>query len=330
MTKRVLGLLAFLALAGGLTMAIALKIQGFSTGDRYRATATFDDVTGLFVGDAVKLAGVPVGKVHHIQLVHGKAKVQLDIDRDVRLPVDGSSVAVRWRNLIGQRDLYLLPGRSAGKAARFLPTDGSAVIEDTTSAVDVGAVLSALGSLGQAVNPNQLNEIFTALSQALDGNQSNVDGLVQHLGSLASLFASRSDAVGQMLTDYSSLTKVLATRDQQIGAMVDNIATLSQAFTENTSLFTGAIDQLSATGTAVDKLLTDNERQLGELVDNLAGLTNVLDQKLPQLEQAFGGLPAALQALFSIANEGNFLKVNGSCIAVTPAPCTLLGGYFVP
>jgi phospholipid/cholesterol/gamma-HCH transport system substrate-binding protein len=290
----------------------------------------FDDVTGLFVGDPVKLAGVPVGRVHHIALDHGRARVQLDIDRDVRLPLDGTSVTVRWRNLIGQRDIYLEPGATAAQATRFLPTDGTAVIAHTTSAVDVCAVLSALGPLGQAVNPSQLNEIFLALSQALDGNQGNVDGLLQHLGSLADLFASRSDAVGQMLTDYSSLTKVVASRDQQIAAMVDNVATLSQAFTDNTDLFLHAVDQMAETGAGVDHLLTANERQLHELVDNVAGLTHILDQKLPELEQAFGGLPAALQALFSIANRGNFLSIDAACVQLSAAPCTLLGGNYVP
>jgi phospholipid/cholesterol/gamma-HCH transport system substrate-binding protein len=327
-TRRVVTLVAFLALAVVLTGSIALKIQGFSTGERYRATATFGDVTGLFVGDAVKLAGVPVGKVHHIALDHGRARVQIDIDRAVRLTRTGTSITVRWRNLIGQRDLYLEPGPRT-RGAALLPTDGSAVIHDTHVAVDVGEVLSALGPLGQAVDPKQLNDIFKSLSQALDGNQGNVDALLQHLGSLSDLFASRSDAVGQMLTDYSSLSQVLASRDRQIAAMVDNVAALSQAFTENTTLFTSAIDQLSAAGQGVDELLTANEQQLRELVDNVAGLTNVLDQKLPQLESAFGGLPAALQALFTIVREGNFLRIDDACLQTAPAPCAG-GSYWVP
>jgi phospholipid/cholesterol/gamma-HCH transport system substrate-binding protein len=328
-TRRVVALVAFLALAVGLTGAIALKIQGFSTTDRYRVSATFADVTGLFKGDPVKLAGVPVGKVSSIELVHGKARVKVAVDDAVRLPSD-TSLTVRWRNLIGQRDIELDAGPDPGHAAHLLPTDGSAVIHHTTSAVDVGAVLSALGPLGQAINPDQLNQIFTALDQALDGNQANVDGLIQHLGSLARLFASRSDTVGQMLTDYSSLASVVAARDQQIASMVDNVATLSQAFTDNTTLFQQALDDLAATGHGVDQLLTSNETQLHQLIDNVAGLTDILDQKLPQLEQAFGGLPAALQALFSIANEGNFLKVDATCVQVSPAPCSILGGYFIP
>jgi phospholipid/cholesterol/gamma-HCH transport system substrate-binding protein len=328
-TRRVVALAAFLAVAVGLTGAITLKIQGFSTGDHYTASATFADVTGLFRGDPVKLAGVPVGKVRSIQLVHGKARVRVAIDKAVRLPAD-TAIVVRWRNLIGQRDIELDPGPDPERATRFLPTDGDAVIHRTRSAVDVGAVLSALGPLGQAVNPDQLNEIFTALSQALDGNQANIDALVQHLGNLADLFASRSDTVGQMLTDYSSLAKVVASRDQQIASMVDNVATLSQAFTDNTALFQRALDDLSAAGISADQLLTSNEAQLRQLVDNVAGLTDILDRKLPQLEQAFGGLPAALQALFSIANQGNFLRVDAACVQVAPAPCNVLGGYWVP
>jgi phospholipid/cholesterol/gamma-HCH transport system substrate-binding protein len=79
--------------------------------DTYTLTASFDDVTGLLVNDNVKVAGVPVGKVTGVEVEEGQAVVRMEIDADQTLPAD-SAAAVRWRNLIGQRYVYLFPGET--------------------------------------------------------------------------------------------------------------------------------------------------------------------------------------------------------------------------
>ena len=102
---------AFVAVTGVLTTWIALQITGAEFGDRYRLTASFDDVSGLRAGDAVKLAGVEVGEVAHVEVDRGRAVVDFDVDESVAVPAD-STIEVRWRNLIGQRYLSVVPGES--------------------------------------------------------------------------------------------------------------------------------------------------------------------------------------------------------------------------
>ncbi len=48
--------------------------------ERSRYQAAFTDVTGLVVNDAVKVAGVPVGKVERIVLERGQAVVTFTVD----------------------------------------------------------------------------------------------------------------------------------------------------------------------------------------------------------------------------------------------------------
>ena len=105
---------AFAALSTFLTVVIGLQIARISFEDRYELTATFDDVSGLFPGDDVKLAGVAVGSVGSIDVQGGRAVVALEVAEDVALPPD-SEVAIRWRNLIGQRYVELRPGTTAGR-----------------------------------------------------------------------------------------------------------------------------------------------------------------------------------------------------------------------
>jgi virulence factor Mce-like protein len=329
-TGKVIRFGSFLVATLVLTVYIGATIQNVSFRSRYQLSASFTDVTGLFRGDPVKLAGVPVGQVSSIHLDNGRARVRFSVDRTVKLPRDGTSLSVRWRNLIGQRDLALDPGPNAGTATAFLPTDGHGVIPTTSAAVDIGAVLSALGPLGHAIDPQQLNVIFTALAQALDGNGGTIDKLVTNLDTVSATLARRDQTISQMLNDYNSVTGVLGRRDQQIQTMIQNVALLSQSFTDNTRLFESALGNLSSVGTSLDRLLGANEQQFKGVLDHLAAVADTINGKLPQLKQAFSGVPAALRALFSTANGGDYLRVDVTCLQFAPAPCTLLGGYFVP
>ena len=59
----------------GLTLWIARDHRRASiSGDRYELVARFDDVAGLHGGDAVKLAGVGVGRVKGIDVDHGRGR----------------------------------------------------------------------------------------------------------------------------------------------------------------------------------------------------------------------------------------------------------------
>jgi phospholipid/cholesterol/gamma-HCH transport system substrate-binding protein len=330
MAKKLAGLAAFLLVSYGLSVVIGAKIQGFSFQGGYQLSATFDDVTQLFHGDPVYLAGVKVGQVKSIHLVHGKAQVRFSVARSVRLARAGTVVSVRWRNLIAQRELDVSPGPNADRATDFLPTNGTGVVDQANSAVDVSALLSALGPLGQDIDPHQLNTIFTALAQAVDGNGTSIDNLVRNLNGVVAMFAQRAQTIGQMVADYHTLSGVLSQRDQQIQTMLDNVTQLSRSFTDNTKLFLSVLDKAGSLAPNLDKLLASNESQLRGILDSTASVLGTVKTKLPQLEQAMKGIPPALQAVFSTTAQGNFVQFDLTCFQFQRMPCNVLGGYSVP
>src|SRR5207237_5038992 len=100
-------LVAFFALCTVLTGYLAFTIGNIHLFQHtYTLTATFDDATGLLRDDNVKVAGVVVGKVTSVQIDQGRAKVGFSVKDSVKVPID-SQAAIRWRNLIGQRYIYL-------------------------------------------------------------------------------------------------------------------------------------------------------------------------------------------------------------------------------
>jgi len=117
----------------------SLRFGEFSplTANRYYAIqAEFDSVSGLKVGAAVEMAGVPIGKVSRIALNdQDRAVVEMRIERSVRLS-DDALAAIRTQGLIGDKYIKIIQGGSEE------PLEEGDVIIDTESAIDLEEMIS--------------------------------------------------------------------------------------------------------------------------------------------------------------------------------------------
>lgn len=310
----ILKFLVFVAVTGLLTFYIGQQILGTSFKSRYELTATFDDVTGLLTGDAVKVAGTPVGQVKSIKVVRGKAVVRMAVDKEVKLPSD-STAAIRWRNVMGQRVVYLEPGKERGRLG-----DGDRV-PHTRSAVDLGDIVNNLGPLTRNLDPNQLNKILFSFSQALDGNEQNLSMLTQNLDLLLQTFAARKKTIKGMIDDYETVSDAIATRDRQIAASVDNLESLTQVFANNRKLLENAVVEISGVTTNLNQVLGGNDAQLARIIDNLGKFSETFRLNVDQLEKMVQQLPLTLRQLFSTANGGHYLRTNALCLNIMQGPC---------
>ncbi|MGH9274642.1 MAG: MCE family protein [Acidimicrobiales bacterium] len=314
MKVKVVRLAAFVVVTALLTMWIGRNISGGSHGPRYELVATFDDVAGMYDGDDVKLAGLTVGQVTDIAVTDGRARVRFEVDEDVQLPAD-STVAVRWRNLIGQRFL----GLQAGTADTMLG-DGD-TMDHARNVVDLGQLVNQLVPLTQAVSPRQVNEILTTLLQAFEGNDDSFDELLADFDGILGALAERDDTISQLLQDYDTITTAVASRDAQIGQMVENLVAISETFAGNDELLDQALVELASLSTGVDHILGQGANDLGLTLDHLAVLTGTAADHVDELESALVGLPPMFESLLTTLNRGEWLRVSVLCVTVSPGPC---------
>ncbi|MEU8802993.1 MlaD family protein [Spirillospora sp. NPDC048819] len=304
----------FVVLTSLLTFYIGQMILGTSFKDRYALTATFDDVTGLLEGDDVKIAGTPVGRVEGIEVVRGKAVVEMEVDKEVRIP-DDSTAAIRWRNVMGQRVIYLEPGRSGSKLG-----DGDRV-PHTRSVVDLGAIVNALGPLTRNLDPDQLNKILFSFTQALEGNEQNISVLTNNLDALLQTFAVRKKTIEGMIDNYETVSTAVAKRDRQIAASVDNLESLATVFANNRKLLEDAVVEIAGVTTNLNQVLGGQDAQLARIIDNLGKFSETFRLNVDQLEKMVQTLPLTLRQLFASANGGHFLRTNALCLNIVQGPC---------
>jgi phospholipid/cholesterol/gamma-HCH transport system substrate-binding protein len=314
MRSAAIRLAAFAVISGALTLWIAGEITGADPEDSYELVASFDDVAGLYRGDDVRLAGIPVGRVSHIEVVDGTAGVRFVVDEAVEVPSD-STVAVRWRNLIGQRFLSIEPG-----TASTMLGDGDTVAE-SDDVVDLGRVVNQLSPLAQAVGPDQVNRILTALVTAFEGNEGNYDALLADLGSLSDVLAEREGQLGQMLADYDTITSAIASRDDQIAAMATNLASITGTLNATDDLISTAMTEFAAFADGTETLLARSEEDLGAVLEHVAALTGTIVGDLDLVEQAIQTMPEMLDAVLPTINRGPYLRVNLLCISAGPGAC---------
>lgn len=314
MRSAAIRLAVFATVSAALTWWIAGEITGADPDDGYELVASFDDVAGLYPSDDVRLAGIPIGRVSEIEVVDGTAEVRFVVDEDVEVPSD-STVAVRWRNLIGQRFLSIEPG-----SAPNVLDEGDTVAE-SDDVVDLGRVVNQLSPLAQAVGPEQVNRILTALVTAFEGNEGNYDALLADLGSLSDVLADREALLGQMLTDYDTIAAAIASRDDQIAAMATNLASITGTLNATGDLIATALTEFAGIADGTEALLARSEEDLGAVLEHVAALTGTVVGDLDLVEQAIQTLPEMMDAVLPTINRGPYLRVNLLCISAGPGAC---------
>jgi phospholipid/cholesterol/gamma-HCH transport system substrate-binding protein len=159
-------------------------------------------VTGLKLGDSVRLAGVDVGKITGIKVLDGRVRLDFEVEKGTRLRTD-SVASLRMTNLLGGQFL----GVSFGTPTAPILSAGAAVQGKDTASVDtVMSTMSDLAtdakSLVTELNRNQ-QELVGKLSSILDENRGNLKGSLSNLNSITSKFDRGDGSLALLLNDKS-------------------------------------------------------------------------------------------------------------------------------
>lgn len=238
-------LIVFLLVAGLLTWMVHVTLERDVTVVTHTYSAVFTDVSGLRVGDDVRVAGVRVGRVDAID-VHGPhAEVTFRLDREQ--VVHGNTVAsVTYQNLIGQRYLGLSLSDS-GDPAPLAP--GTQIpLERTRPSFDLSGLLDGFQPLFSTLDPRDVDNLTAALIRALQGDDGAVAALISQTATLAQTFDGSDRILGALI---DNLAAVMTTLAGQSGAMQTTIDQTRKIFDGLEARRDLLIDQTSRIATVV-------------------------------------------------------------------------------
>ena len=221
----------------------------------YQVNADFSEASAVTAGQgqAVTIAGVPIGQVGGVTVRDGVAVVQMEIEKKYAPIYRNATVLLRPRTPLKDMYLELDPGsRSAGR----LPAGGTIPTSQTTPDVDVSQILSSLDSDSR----NYLLLLLAAGAGALkDGGSATgsarpsadaVSSLQETLKRFAPLGKSTRQFASLLARRQSSLRRAVHNLDLVAGSLggVDHeLASLIDASDTNFRAIAANDDQLQQT-----------------------------------------------------------------------------------
>src|SRR5262249_23945663 len=184
-------------------------------------TAAFSDVSGLYVGDDVRISGVQVGKVETIRLDGRTAKVDFTAQADH--PVFTNTVAaVRYQTLIGQRYVELV---QPAKPDTRLPAGGTIPLGQTIPSFDVAKLFNGFQPIFQTLDPAQFNLLGENLLRLIQGDESGIGPFLHDLDVISTLAVDRQAVITVMSSKLRAIFRHLGSKSEQL---FDPLAQLSQ------------------------------------------------------------------------------------------------------
>jgi phospholipid/cholesterol/gamma-HCH transport system substrate-binding protein len=314
-------LVAFgLITAAGLSYAGAdyagLGQQVFAPG--YTVHADLAETGGVFTNAEVTYRGVPVGRVGDIHLSSTGVLVDLDIQHGVQIPADTLAV-VADRSAVGEQYVDLQPRTSAGPYLH----DGSTIARaDTRTPLPTTTLMVNLDRLVNSVNRQDLETTINELGAAFEGTGPDLQRLID---SSDALIETASNDLPQTIELIDQARTVLQTQLDE-GSAITGFSRDLAALTGQVRASDPDLRKLLGSGTSaaaeLQNLLQTTRPTLGVLLGNLVTVGQVVEARLPGVEQVLVTYPVIVSQGFTVvpgdgtAHFGLVLNVNN------PPPCT--------
>lgn len=284
-------LIIFCVLTGMATVVLGMTLSngGFAKRDVYKAR--FTDVTGVAVGDEVRIAGVRVGTVRSVEIADkDKAVLEFGIDPDVKL-TQNTTATLRFRNLVGQRYMALAQG-SEGATTAIKP--GSTIpLARTQEALDLDLLLNGFKPVFQALNPTDVNKLAFEIVQTLQGESGNVESLLGSVSSLTQTLAGRDKLIGDVIKNLSKTLDIVGSRDAELSTTISTLRDFIGGLKDDRKDILDSLDGIADLTDETAGLLTEATPLLASDLKELNRLTANLStpENLAQAEKSIRILP---------------------------------------
>ncbi|GAC1591495.1 MAG: MlaD family protein [Acidimicrobiales bacterium] len=295
----------FLIVAGLFTYWVGVVISAYRPGDSANYRAVFADVSGLQVGDAVRIAGVDVGKVETID-VKNDATVLVGFSVLAGQPLNASTEAtVQYRNLIGDRILQL---SRPDKAGQVLHPGDTIPVSRTRPALDLDALLNGFKPLFAGLSPKDINAFSGELIQVLQGQSSAISSLVERTASVTTAIGQRQQLVGQVIRNLNKVAGTFDNRRDDVATLIDQLSLIVDGLNKQDTQVLDAASRVDGFARQATTLLADSRASLRPDLIELASVARGLNEKEDVLTAVLRKLPVHYKALSNTASYGNFFN----------------------
>ena len=302
MTKRASIRIGTAAVLTAMVVAAAVVLlHSAGTVGRRTVVAYFANSNGIFVGDEVRILGVPVGKIERIEPQTKRVKITFWYDGKYQVPADAKAVILSPA-IVTARIIQLTPAYIGGPEMQ----SGAVIPEDRTAVpVEWDDLRQQLERLTHLLQPDEtglstLGSVVHTAAGALRGQGASIRDTIVKLSQAVSVLGDHSEDLFGTMKNLSILVSALQDSGDLMRQLNGNLATATGLLTDEPNEVGDTVSALAAVVGEVRTFVADNRESLGSTADKLASVSTALTSSLDDIKQTLHLAPNELQNLMNI------------------------------
>jgi len=298
-------------LARGVSIAIVLALVValflwwlLVEGNQRRYSAVFTGVVGLYESNDVRVLGVKVGHVDQVTPHGDTVRVDMLVDRSVKLPATAKAVIVA-PSLVSDRYVQFTPAYTGGQTM----VEGAVLSKERTATpLEVDDLYASLNRVSVTLGPNGVNkdgalaDLLNTLAKNADGNGQALNDTVTQLSQMAKTLSGSDEDLFATVDNLQKFTSALASSDDAVNQFSEQAADVTKFLADERDDLAAAVQQLGIALGAVQQFISDNRAHLKTNVDKLASVTQVLVDQRAALSEVLDIAPVALSNIINAYN----------------------------
>lgn len=316
------------ALAVALVAGIVVVVRDNGVVGRTNLAAYFDNSNGIFVGDEVRIVGVPVGKIDKIEPEPQRVKISFWLDDEYRVPADAKAVILS-PSLVSSRAIQLTPAYTNGPVI----ADHTVINQDRTAVpVEFDDFRKQLQKLNDALQPTQpggvspLGAFVTTTANNLRGQGADIRDTIIKLSQAISALGDHSSDLFSTLKNLSILVSALQDSSGLLTQLNQNLAGVTRLVANDPNEVGNAVRDVRALAGELTSFVRDNKESLGITSDKLASVSQALNDSIPVIKDALHVAPATLQNFLNIYQPSQGTLTGALSVNNFQNPITFLCG----
>ena len=290
----------------GLTVIIAMLvavvvISALDLGKK-QYTAEFAQAAAIKSGNAVTIAGIPVGTVQDVALSGNHVVVTFKADKNVKLGNE-THASIKLTTILGSRYLEVVPAGSGQ-----LP-DNTIRLSHTEVPYDLQRTLEGATSTLAPLDADKIAESVRVMSGSLQGVPDALPQALTNLNSLAGVIQSRRDQLGTLITNADTIAELLHRQKADLGALVLQGNQILGEITTRREAMQRLFDGVTLLADRAHTILAD-EPQLDALITSLHDFAKMLADHDALVRSILQTAPITARNVANLTGSGNGADVN--------------------
>ena len=270
--------------------------------DQNGYTAHLANSGGVRVGDQVRIAGIPVGKVTSIRLDAAVVEMKFDVERSVVVGSE-STLDVKLLTPLGGHYVALDPKGVIPLGRNVIPP------QRVTLPFEVNDIIQAATPLIKEVNGQVIHDTFTEVANAANKYPDAIRDLLQSANALTTSMSKSANDFHRSLDFANNGLRAMVAGRKQLITLVEQLDILGREYTSKAVDIIEFFGLLNELARILDRITVFYGREIAPIVNGLEDITDTLVAHPDRWGQALDALGQSLNIVMPMLS-GNGVVID--------------------